>query len=214
MTIYVTLSNAHVPVARGVFTALLGESVVSGRKPYTQALNSSTITFDKLVELSRKAEIPYALFFAPQAVADRQIKKKIDTLLAGVSKDSFSMNSRSQVRLGDIELIIEDLLRKQETLEKADATLGKNAVVGCLKNSHDSIPRDAANLRVALGFTVAEVKAAKTKGSCPTTAHRPIRGEAATSYHKVNSTTCRKGCPAASSSVDFAFATRRFPSYS
>jgi hypothetical protein len=163
VTIYVTLSGAHVPVERGVFTALLGESVVSGRKPYTQALSSSTIAFDMLVELARKAEIPYALFFAPQAVVDRQIKKKLDTLLAGVSKDTFSMNSRSRVRLRDVELIVKDLLRKQETLKKLDDKLAKNAVVGSLKNSRRTVTEDADKLRAALGFAVADIKAAKTK---------------------------------------------------
>jgi hypothetical protein len=165
MTIYVSLGGAHVPVERGVFTALLGDSVVSGRRPYSDALDSSAITFEMLVELARKAEIPYPLFFAPQAVVDVQIKKKLDKLLAGVSKDTFSMNSRSRVRLRDIELIVKDLLRKQETLKKLDDTLTRNAVVGSLKNSRGSVTGDADKLRAALGFDVADVKTAKTKAA-------------------------------------------------
>ena len=163
ITIYVSLRGANVAVERGVFTALLGESVVSDRRPYSNALASSSITFDKLVELARKAEIPYALFFAPQAVVDTQIKSKLDALLSGVSKDTFSMNSRSRVRLRDIELIVKDLLRKQETLKKLDRTLAKNAVVGSLKSSRGTVIEDANRLRAELGFTVADVKAAKNK---------------------------------------------------
>jgi hypothetical protein len=165
VSISVTLGGASVHIERDVFTALLGESVVSERKPYAKALDSSTITFDQLVELARRAEIPYALFFAPRAVVESQVKKKMDTLLAGVSKDTFSMNSRSRVRLSDIELIVKDLLRKQETLKRLDDTLVKNPFVGCLKRSSRSVAEDACTLRDALGFNVEEVKATKTKAA-------------------------------------------------
>ncbi len=165
MTIRVRIGDSHVTVERAVFTALLGGSVVSARVPYTESLRTSTITFDTLVELARKAEIPYTLFFAPQPVVERQLKKKTDTLLAGVSKEVFSMNSRSRVRLRDIELIVKDILRKQELLKKLDDTLEKNAVVGCLKGSRNSLTKDAETLRSVLGFTTSDVKAAKTKGA-------------------------------------------------
>lgn len=151
------------PVEREVFKALLDQSVVSGRKPYTKALAASGISFDKLVELARIAEIPYTLFFAPQAVADAQVKRKTDTLLAGVSKDAFSLNSRSRVELRDIELLVKDLLRKQELLKKLDNTLKANSIVGCLKKSRAGAVVDANTLRSALGFTAVDLRCAKTK---------------------------------------------------
>lgn len=151
------------PVERSVFTALFDESVVSGRAPYLKALQTSTITFDALVDLARKAEIPYTLFFAPHQVVNQQLKKKTDTLLAGVSKETFSMNSRSRVRLRDIELIVKDILRKQELLKKLDNTLEKNRIVGVLRRSRNSVVQDAETLRSTLGFTTADVKAAKNK---------------------------------------------------
>ena len=165
VTIYVRLGGSDVPVERSVFSGLLGESVVRNRVPYTKALRKSRITFDALVDLARKAEVPYTLFFAPQEVVDRQLKKKIDTLLAGLSKDAFSMNSRSPVQLCDVELIVMDILRKQEILKKLDDTLQKNTVVGCLKGSSRTVEQEAEALRSALGFTTDDVKGSKNKGA-------------------------------------------------
>jgi hypothetical protein len=120
MTIHVIVGGARVPIERSVFTALFESSVVYGRKPYTTAVSTSAISLDVLVDLARKAEIPYSLFFAPQAVVDAQVRRKIETLLAGVGKDTFSLNSRSKVELRDVELIVKDLLRKQEHLKRLD----------------------------------------------------------------------------------------------
>lgn len=55
--------------------------------------------------------------------------------MAGMSKEAFSINSRSQVRLSDVELIVKDLLRKQALLKRLDDTLVDNTIVGCLKRS-------------------------------------------------------------------------------
>lgn len=162
-TIEVQLGKASVSVEAAVFTALLDASVASSRAPYARALETSHIKFADLVALARVGDIPYALFFAPQAVVDRQVAKKAQTLLAGLSKDAFSMNSRSQVRLADIELIVKDLLRKQETLKRLDSSLTVNKVVGCLRRSRESVEADARRLGKALGFASADLKAARTK---------------------------------------------------
>ncbi len=168
MTIHVTVGGASVPVERSVFTALFEQSIVSGRRPYARALATSEISFDRLVELARKAEIPYTLFFAPQAVVDAQVKKKLDTLLAGVGKQAFSLNSRSKVELRDVELIVKDLLRKQELLKRLDGSLVVNPIVGCLKKSAAGVVSDAESLRRVLGFTVADVQACKSKDAALT----------------------------------------------
>ncbi|WP_344151703.1 hypothetical protein [Nocardioides koreensis] len=158
-------AGSSVEVERSVFTALFDASVVASRAPYLHALERSRIKFDDLVKLARIADIPYSLVFAPLEAVERQLQKKSDTLLAGVSKDAFSLNSRSEVRLRDVELIVKDLLRKQELLKKLDDTLVKNAVVGCLRGSRDSVAGDAARLRDVLGFTLTDVKAAKKKSA-------------------------------------------------
>lgn len=163
MSIHVDLGGATVEVERAVFAALLDTSVVSGRKPYVKALESSRISFDKLVTLARAAEIPYTLFFAPLPVVEAQVERKLNTLLQGISKDTFSMNSRSRVELRDIELIVKDLLRKQELIKSLDTTLTNNAVVGCLKGSRAGIVDDADKLRAVLGFSVSDVKTARSK---------------------------------------------------
>jgi hypothetical protein len=164
MTISVMLSGVPIPMGREVFTALFEHSVVSDRAPVRKALTSSTIPFKTIVDLARKAEIPYPLFFAPLAVVEKQLKIKSDKLMAGFTKQSFSIHSRNSVRLADVELIVKDLLRKQELL-KADDTLTNNEIVGCLKKSRGTVAEDAARLMGALGFTTADLKDAKTKES-------------------------------------------------
>lgn len=94
------------------------------------------------MRLARAAEIPYPLFFAPFEVVVEQLRIKNRKLMAGFTKTCFSMNSRDTVRLCDIELIVRDLIRKQEYL-KQDQTLVKNPIVGCLKRSRGSVTQDA-----------------------------------------------------------------------
>lgn len=164
-TIEVRLGEASVFIESGVFTALFDASVASSRAAYLHALETSRIKFADLVQLARVADIPYTLFFASRETVDHQLKKKADTLLAGVSKDAFSLNSRSQVRLADVELIVKDLLRKQETLKRLDRSLTTNKVVGCLRRSQGRVEDDARLLSAALGFTSNDLKTARTKSA-------------------------------------------------
>ena len=161
--IYVRLGGSSVAIEREVFTALLGRSAMSGRVAYTQALESSGIGFDDLVLLARKAEIPYSLFFAPRELVEAQLSAKTGKLLAGISKQAFSLNSRSTVRLQDVELIVKDLLRKQEELKRRDRTLVANPLVGRLRRSGNSVEEDAAALRSTLGFSVADIRTCRSK---------------------------------------------------
>lgn len=92
------------------------------------------------------------------------MNRKVKILLGGVRKEAFSMNSRSKVRLSDVELIVKDMLRKQDLLKRLDDGLVVNKVVGCIKRSR-GVVQDAEVLRTAFGFTVADVKAAKNKES-------------------------------------------------
>ncbi len=164
-TIEVRLGDARIFAERSVFIALFEASVATSRAPYVKAVETSRINFADLVELARTAEIPYTLYFAPPLVVEQQLKNKTNKLLAGVNKAAFSLNSRSHVQLSDVELIVKDLLRKQEELKRLDDSLSTNTVVGCLKRSRDSIVADAARLREVLGFSVEEVKHARTKSA-------------------------------------------------
>ena len=163
MTIFVRVGDGRVAVPRSVFASLFDASSVNARALYLNTLGFSTISLDNLVELARKADIPYTLIFAPQAVVDAQLQRKADLLLAGVSKQAFSMNSRSRVRLQDVELIVKDILRKQELLKRLDDTLERNRVVSCLKGSRAPVAQDAATLRSVLGFTTDDLQAARNK---------------------------------------------------
>ena len=163
MTIEVRIGGTGVLVDRSVFVDLLSNSVASERADYIHALERSRISFSELVSLARVADIPYVLFFAAAPVVAAQLEMKLEKLLAGVSKQTFSMNSRSSVRLADIELIVKDLLRKQMALKELDKSLKDNEVVGCLRRSRRTIEQDAEMLRRVLGFGSEDVKLSKNK---------------------------------------------------
>ena len=159
----VVLESRHVEIDRRVFVDLLENSVASGRAPYTKALEKKVISFSALVELARAGDIPYSLFFAPYALVQAQLKAKTEKLLQGLTKDTFSLNSRATVELRDIELIVKDLLRKQEMLKKYDRTLVENPIVGVLRKPGRTVAHDAQILSDALGFGEGSIRTANTK---------------------------------------------------
>ncbi len=162
MTINVMLDGSAVSIDAAVFEELFEQSVVNDRVGVRRARARSEIKFRDLVELARVAEIPYPLFFAPMDVVAEQLRIKNQKLMAGFTKTCFSMNSRDRVHLPDIELIIRDLIRKQEYL-KQDTTLVKNPIVGCLKRSRGSVAEDAEALMVALDVSRDQLRASPTK---------------------------------------------------
>lgn len=163
MMIKVKLDREAVPVEREVFEALFEQSVVSDRAGVTNALRDGHIAYGKLVNLSRIADIPYPLFFAPADVVQAHLKAKRDKLMTGFNKKSeFSMNSRNRVHLPDVELIVKDLLRKQQYI-KTGKTLPKNRIVGLLRKPGASIAEDAATLMDALGLSPTDLRAVKNK---------------------------------------------------
>lgn len=131
---------------------LFESSVLYGLKEYTNTLSKRTVSFAEFTHLARKADIPYALFFAPKNQVEENLKRKTDILLAGVTKDIFSMNSRGTVQLRDIELIVKDLLRKQSLLKKHDPHLPNNEIVSSLKGSRKSVEEQAELLRTGIGI--------------------------------------------------------------
>lgn len=163
MTVTLIVDRTPVPVDAGVFHALFSSSVVAGYAGVKRALAGTTFPFNEFLDLTRKAEIPYLLFFAPRAVVDAQIQMKVDKLVSGFTRPSFSMNSRHRVELSDVELIVKDLLRKQELLRKNDNSLVVNRIVGLLKDSRGSVTHDATLLMDAIGFTLGDIRSAKTK---------------------------------------------------
>lgn len=163
MTISVTLGGGVASIDREVFELLFDNSTVRNYKDYTTALSAGVIAFKDLLDLSRKAEIPYPLFFAPLPVVTAQVDLKTRKLLQGVRKGTFSLNSRATIELADVELIIKDLVRKQELVKKHDPTLKRNPIVGMLRKSTGGPVRDAQALLTALGFSTQDIQATKNK---------------------------------------------------
>jgi len=92
-----------------------------------------------------------------------QLQTKSEKLLQGLTRDTFTVNSRSTVDLRDIELIVKDLLRKQELLKKHDGTLVKNPIVGRLRKPGRSVQEDARALLDALELDAHSIRSAKSK---------------------------------------------------
>lgn len=152
MTIQVLLANSVIPIDEAVFRVLLDNSVAGTYAGYANALESGSIKFSSLVNLARRGEIPYALFFAALPIVEAQVETKTKKLLAGVSKKTFSIGSRAHVKLRDVELIIKDLMRKQELLKKHDESLSMNHIIGLLRNPGATPDEDADKLMTAIGL--------------------------------------------------------------
>ncbi|MDN6527800.1 MAG: hypothetical protein L0K67_01745 [Brevibacterium sp.] len=153
MTLDVVLGGVPTAINKAVFTALLDNSVASTYAPYARAVEASSIDFTDLVFLARKGDIPYSLFFAPLPVVEAQIKAKTAKLLNGLTKDTFSVNSRDRVNLSEIVLIVMDVLGKEELLKKNDASLTRNKIVGLLGKPEKTVEEDADRLMRALGLS-------------------------------------------------------------
>lgn len=153
MTIDVLVNGTAVPIDSAVFHLLLDNSVAGTYADYDKALVAGSIPLRRLEYLCRRGDIPLPLFFAPLALVEAQVKAKTDKLLAGVSKDTFSIGSRAKVELRDVELIVKDLIRKQELVRKLDSTLLRNKVVGIISKPAATPDEDAARLMTAIGLT-------------------------------------------------------------
>jgi hypothetical protein len=163
MTLNVIIGGDRVAIERSVFVELLENSVVNSRAPYLHALERGEIRYTELVDLARKAEIPHPLFFAPSAVVRSQVASNTKKLLQGVAPSTFTVNTRTTVNLRDIELIIKDLLRKQELAKNYDPTLVRNELVGLLRKPHTTVREDADALVKALSLDRSAIRAARTK---------------------------------------------------
>lgn len=162
MSIDVLLDGHAVPIDQSVFEALLDNSVAGTYAGYQHALDSRTITFTELVFLARRGDIPYALFFAPLSLVEAQVATKMRKLLAGVSRETFQINTREKVELRDVELIVRDVIRKQELLKRHDGSLVRNRIVGLLREPGNA-EADAARLMSAIGLTHEDMRSCRRK---------------------------------------------------
>ncbi len=163
MHIEVIIGTGRVAINRAVFVELLENSVVNDRAPYRHALERSEIHYSELVDLARKAEVPHPLFFAPPSLVRTQVNTKTEKLLQGVAPETFTVSTRTTVKLRDLELIVKDLLRKQGLAKKHDPSLLKNKIVGLLRRSRPTAREDAEALVHALGLDRDALRRARKK---------------------------------------------------
>lgn len=163
MSIDIFLGQTAVPIDEAVFITLLDNSVAGTYRGYDRAVETGGIKFAELVDLARNGDIPYSLFFAPLTLVRSQVDKKTEKLLAGVSRDTFSIGSRAKVELRDVELIVKDLIRKQQLVRKHDTTLKRNKIVGILRNRVSSTDADAATLMSAIGLSHEALRTCRTR---------------------------------------------------
>lgn len=164
MTIDVLVNGATVPIEKAVFTTLLDNSVAGTYVDYENALRSGSIKLRRLMFLCERGEMPLPLFFAPLGLVEAQVATKTQKLLAGISKHTFSIGSRAKVELRDVELIVKDLIRKQQLLRKHDSTLAKNGIVGIISRAAPTPEADAEKLMAALGLSHGEMSGCRNKG--------------------------------------------------
>lgn len=162
MTIDITVDGNGVAVPRSVFTSLLENSVVRNRAPYRDALKSGRISLSELAKLARTADIPYALFFAPAELVDKQLATKMEKLLRAVPDETFTVNSRTRIDIRDVELIVKDLLQKQRTLQAHDQRVKKNPIVGMLRKPLGTVAQEADAIVEAIGLDRSELWELKT----------------------------------------------------
>lgn len=163
MSIALLVGGKPVPLDDAVFTTLLDNSVAGTYKGYEAALETGTITLAKLQFLAAKGDIPLPLFFAPLGTVEAQVSAKTEKLLAGVNRPTFSIGSRARVELRDVELVVKDLIRKQQLLRSVDDSLERNSIVGLLSRLGPSPEADAAKLASAIDLDHDEIRKCRKK---------------------------------------------------
>lgn len=161
MSIEVRAGGERFVVARAVFTALLDNSVVHAHADYLRALDSGHISLSELQKLARTAHIPWCLFFASPQVVERQVELNTQKLLQGVGKDTFSLSSRATIDIRDVELLVKDLVRKQQLVKQHGGPLEENSIVGLLRRPRNTPEEDGDLLLEAL-----ELDRASIHGRC------------------------------------------------
>lgn len=163
MAIDVLLQGEAVPIDEAVFRCLLDNSVAGTYRGYEKALDAGCISFSDLVDLAGHGDIPYPLFFAPLLHVEAQVATKSRKLLEGISRETFQVGTREKLELHEVELIVKDLIRKQELLKRHDDSLVKNTIVGLLRTPGKSPEEDAAKLMSAIGLSPEALRECRSK---------------------------------------------------
>lgn len=160
----IIIDGREIAISRKVYEMIFENSFAHDYKDYKESLVKNKIHFNDFVELTRKTDLPYSLFFAPEVFVKKCLDEKDRKMASGMSKNCFSMNSRGRVQLRDIELIVRDLIRKQGLLKRYDGTLVDNTILSSLKKSKDAIEQQAETIRKSIRLDLNIIKSLnKTK---------------------------------------------------
>ncbi|KKQ81499.1 MAG: hypothetical protein UT05_C0015G0008 [Parcubacteria group bacterium GW2011_GWF2_38_76] len=154
----IVLANTIISIDSDIYEMLFDNSWIHLERKYQKSLSTGEVRFADFVELARKADIPYSIFFSPRQMVINLIDLKYKKLLSGISlSKTLLMNSRGIVQIKDVELIVKDIMRKQELL-KRKSSLGPNEICSCLRRSKASIIDQANYIKAILNFDNEEIK--------------------------------------------------------
>lgn len=126
----VAIDSKYIYINLSIFKQLFeGSSHVYYLTDYQRAVTERKIKINKLIELARKAQIPYSLFFAPKKLVDANIKHNEQLLFQGVDNGIISMAGRGNVEIKDINLIVKDIRKRQLFLAKYNKTVPENPIL-------------------------------------------------------------------------------------
>ncbi len=126
----VAIDSKYIYISLSIFKQLFeGSSHVYYLTDYQRAVTERKIKINKLIELARKAQIPYSLFFAPKKLVDANIKRNEQLLFQGVDKGIISMAGRGNVEIKDINLIVKDIRKRQLFLAKYNKAVPDNPIL-------------------------------------------------------------------------------------
>jgi Zn-dependent peptidase ImmA (M78 family) len=135
-TISVTTKDGDLTILKDVFITLLEQGSIPNLNSYKTAMVEGTIPFSDLKELASKADIPYALLFAPTLVMQSQ-RKNFETYVYGKlpSQNQILATSRGKMHPKDVERIARDLITKQDLLKKLLPNTPDNTYIGIGKKA-------------------------------------------------------------------------------
>ncbi len=138
-----------------VFQLLFNNTVVHRLKKYQNSLLNNEIQFSDFIDLSRKGEVPYPIFFLERQYIDKIIQDYNKRVFFGVSKELLSISSRGDFELADISLILKDITRKQNFIKKAITS--ENVLSGRFAKPQKSIEEQATEIRELIGYDFGKV---------------------------------------------------------
>lgn len=157
----VALDSKYIYIPKEVFVTLFENSQVYYLSDYKKAISDNRIRYSKLRDMSREANIPYSLFFAPKEVVERNIQRNNNILFQGVPDGMLLIAGRGNLRLNDVGLIIKDIQKRQMLMTKYRPEVKDSPVLSITKNENDEL--FAKQIINALGLDMEKFRAYSSK---------------------------------------------------